>query len=286
MKLFIYTLLLIFSLNFNVYGKLLSDSERKIIYHKLNELPKTRDYLWEILFPIGTNLKIDYKMQNLLHNILRVSLLQADTKVLNLNSQYKKIFQLNSGVAAFNKQGHLDFEIVRSETSDLKKLNDTVRNLNENPLFDRDHNIFLMDTPHSIESNSIVLLFHELSHAAFDQGLSFDRKAILKEIKKRYTHNKIENYFLFKNDKLHIEADLYDLISERYAFELEYYIDSQFKKNVPDWPGFFRFIGVEDSEAVEVIDGFTRRVYGIDLLVLEEQNLIPVLNFLDSYYGK
>ncbi|MGZ3810064.1 MAG: hypothetical protein ACXVCE_18420, partial [Bacteriovorax sp.] len=206
------------------------------------------------------------------------SLLQADTQVTKLTPGLRLELKLDEKIAAFNKQGNISFQIVPSRFGSMKenKKNDTVRLL-KNPLyFTHAHNIFVDDAKVSRDVNTVILLFHELSHASFDEMLSKYPENLKSRLKDLLPETAIEKLMSTNKEKLQIDGDLYDLFSERFAFELEYRLDRNISKVMDNWPAFYRFDGVTDDESLGLIDGFVRRYYNIDNPALSGLAVYPL----------
>jgi hypothetical protein len=217
-----------------------------------------------------------------LESILKISLLEADTQIVKLTPELRGILKLGDGIAAFHKQGNMQFKITasRSGSTQQDKTNDTVRKLKNPKYFTHAHNVFVADADISSSVNTVILLFHELSHAAFDETLSRSPENLKSKLSELTSESMTSELIKMNKGKLNIDGDLYDLFSERYAFELEYRIDRTFSKIVINWPTFYRFDGVSEDESVDLIDGFVRRVYNIDHPSLSEIRAYPLNNLL------
>jgi hypothetical protein len=128
--------------------------------------------------------------------------------------------------------------------------------------------------------NTVILLFHELSHAAFDEMLTRFPVNLTSRVQELISPHDLNKLIAFTNGKVSIDGDLYDLFSERYAFELEFRIDRRFAEVVDAWPAFYRFNGVNGDEYVDLLDGFVRRVYNIDHPLLDGARAYPLDNLI------
>ncbi|MDD4973995.1 MAG: hypothetical protein PHY93_06570 [Bacteriovorax sp.] len=248
-------------------SRVLTPTEQARIEQKLAALPITRQSIWTLLYPKNKKNLLPLKFQEELETILKTSLLEADTEVTKLTPEIRAKLKLDNGVAAFHKQGTMLFKINPSRAGDIKenKQNDKIRMLANSHYFTHAHNIFVADGPISSEVNTLILLFHELSHASFDQMITKRPEMLVSMLRKLLPDVTIQKLLhIGINDVLEIDGDLYDLFSERYAFELEYRINRNISEVTPNWPSFYRFNDVSNDEYLEDIDKFVRRIYNID----------------------
>jgi hypothetical protein len=168
---------------------------------------------------------------------------------------------------AFHKQGLIAFKIIPSRAGNIQrdKQNDTIRQLTHSYYFSHLHNVFVADEITNWDLNTFSLLIHELSHAAFDQWISNYPLKIITMLKKLLPIKTVNR--LISNDKteiLQIDGDLYDLLSERYAFELEYRLNRQITKTNPNWPFNFSFTEFPNDNYNQLINDYVRKQYEID----------------------
>lgn len=264
------------------FATFLSQDEKELIADKLQDLPITRKYIWNLLFPTNGHPLLADDFQNELETILKISLLEADTKVTKLTPAIRNELNLSAGIAAFHKQGYLPFEITLSRAGNIteNKTNDTIRQLTNDNYFRNEHNVFVADALVNREVNTVILLFHELSHAAFDQMLIRDPQYFVSHLSEVLPKKDLKKLIKGTGSSIRIDGDLYDLFSERFAFELEYRLDRQASAVLDSWPTFYRFDGVYDDEYVDLIDGFVRRVYNIDHPLLVNARAYPLNHLL------
>lgn len=260
------------------FATTLTENEKKQIAEKLEPLPITRRLIWSILFPENSDLSLEVDFQNELENLLKTSLLETDTQLIKLTPGLRRELSLDRTIAAFHKQGSIPFEITLSRSGSFQenKTNDTVRQLENTRYFTHEHNIFVADAELSRDVNTVILLFHELSHAAFDHMLAKNPERFAAHFAPSLPKTEIKKLLRRSNGKLKIDGDLYDLFSERFAFELEYRLDRKISSLVDTWPSFYRFEGVTEDEYINLIDGFVRRVYNIDHPALENVPAYPL----------
>ena len=254
-------------MSLNCHATTLETEELIIIQHKLASLPITREILWSFLFPKNKSEELDIEFMLELDNILKTSLIEGDTQVNLLTPQIRNELSLDRGVVAFHKQGLLIFNIIPSRAGEIQrdKQNDTIRQLSHPYYFSHQHNVFVADEKTTWDLNTFSLLIHELSHVAFDQWISKHPEKIKIRLLKFLTKETINK--LVWNDKigvLQIDGDLYDLLSERYAFELEYRLNRQITKINPQWPFNFSFTEYPSDKYFQLVDEYVHRQYEID----------------------
>lgn len=262
----------------------LTENEKDRIAEKLEALPVTREIIWEIFFTENSEQSLDNEFQNEMEAILKTSLLEADTQVVRLTPSIRKELGLKGNIAAFHKQGSIPFEIIpsRAGTFQDNKTNDTVRQLESHRYFTHEHNVFVEDAELSRNVNTVILLFHELSHAAYDQMLATKPENFVAQLSSMVPTSDLKKLIKRANGRIKIDGDLYDLFSERFAFELEYRLDRNVSHILIKWPRFFRYDEVYDEEYVTLIDGFVRKVYNIDHPLLDSVSPAPLDLFLLS----
>lgn len=253
--------------NISVQATSLSPNELMIIEQKLAYIPITRKILWNILFPKNKNKEFPIEFQNELDHILKSSLIEGDTQVNLLTPQIRSELNLDRGVVAFHKQGLVTFKIIPSRAGNIQrdKQNDTIRKLSNLNYFSHRHNVFVNDEKISWDLNTLSLLIHELSHAAFDQWFSTHPENI-KIMLEGLLPLKAREQLVWEDEKgiPQIDGDLYDLLSERYAFELEYRLNREITKMDPSWPFNFSFTEFPSDQYDQLINGYVRKQYEID----------------------
>jgi hypothetical protein len=265
----------------------LTHAQKKEIYRKLSELPETRDNLFRFLFPENGEAVFSPPLQRELEGLLKASLLDTDTQVNGLTPEIRQELQLQRGVAAFHKQTGLPFEIQAGSDSPL--LNEHIRKLQSPKLFGHAHNVFVHDRSITQDNNPVILLFHELSHAAFDRWVEKYPAELERHLRSELPAEQVSTLFV-KNSrgKSRLDADTYDLLSERYAFELEYRInwEANQKLGKKTWPFFYRFAQTKPQFFRTEIDEFVRRSYAIRRAELKNFRSEPTEKIVHALWQK
>lgn len=280
--------LLIFPLNLfgkgqgSVSASSLSRQERLEIKQKLSELPTTSSLVFSLLYPVAAGKQFDTSFRSELENILKVTLIEGDTQVEHLTYPIRKELGIDRWVAAFHNQGYMSLTIRPSRSGSFHgvKQNESIRNLKHDSLLSHTHNIYVTDGPVNLDGNPLSLLFHELSHAAFDQWIINSPDKVKNFLISWIGQGKTNSLFVISSDdSIEIDGDLYDLLSERYAFELEYRLNRQISTRYSPWPFSFSFTEEPDDNYVSLIDDYVRRHYDIDHPLLKNIDTNP-LDFL------
>jgi hypothetical protein len=263
----------------------LSSAQRQAIYAKLGELPKTRDQLFRLLYPQSGDSVFSPSLKKELEGLLKLSLLETDTQVRDLTPEVRRELRLANEVAAFHKQVRLPFEILPSSGSSL--LNEDIRKLENPGLFKHAHHAFVTDREVSQDANSVILLLHELSHTAFDRWVEKHPQAVETYLRRQLPAEQVTK--LFSRDwrgRIRIDADVYDLLSERYAFELEFRInwEAYQKLGKKAWPFFYRYFDMPVGRFRTEIDDFVRRNYGINRPELKNFETEPTEKIMHAYW--
>jgi hypothetical protein len=262
-----YSTLLIGLIWGSCFASILTIQERAKIEQKLNAVPTNRNTLFSLLFPANNKLIFDQNFQDELESILKSSLLEADTAVALLTPEIRTELDLYRNIVAFHKQGPMGFDIIASRSGEYQgiKQNDTIRILPASHYFIHGHNIFVADEKVSIDNNTFSLLFHELSHAAFDQWITYHPEKLNQYLRPILSPQVlVKLFYKSANGKYAIDGDLYDLLSERYAFELEYRLNTKIANKIAHWPLSFSYTEAPTNKYSELIDDYVRRNYDID----------------------
>lgn len=260
----------------------LTSQERLEIKHQLSALPTTSGLVFSLLYPASSGKQFDSAFLSELENILKVTLIEGDTQVEHLTYPIRKELGIDRWVAAFHNQGPMSLTIRSSRVGSFKgvKQNESIRNLKHDSLLSRTHNVYVADGPVNLDSNPLSLLFHELSHAAFDQWIINNPNKVKNFLSSWIGQRKANLLFVVSSDNsIEIDGDLYDLLSERYAFELEYRLNRQISARYSQWPFAFSFTEAPDENYVNLVDDYVRRHYDIDHPMLNNIEANP-LDFL------
>jgi hypothetical protein len=260
-------------------ASVLTTEEQSKIEKSLSAIPVTRKMLWSLLYPANKKAVFDQEFQDELEGILKLSLLDGDTSISLLTPEIRNELDLDRWVAAFHKQGSISFSIIPSRAGDIQynKQNDTIRLLTHPRYFSHAHNVFVADEEISFDLNPLSLLLHELSHAAFDQWFTKHpeklENILLEMLPKTILQKLIKTG---KNGLKEIDGDLYDLLSERYAFEFEYRLNRKITKVFPKWPFSFSYTEAPSEHFREMIEDYIRRHYDIDHPLLTQLPIRPL----------
>lgn len=260
----------------------LNQGEITLIQEKLSEIPKTKKKLLAMMYDPSLGSYFDQEFLAEIEGILKATLIEGDTEVYPLNLEIRQELDIDRWVAAFHKQGEMDFVIAPSRAGEYQgeKQNDTIRSLKHPNYFPHKHNVFVEDGPITYDSNPLSLLLHELSHAAFDHWIATNPKKIKQIITRYVSSAKVDKFFRVSADSTVIDGDIYDLLSEKYAFELEYRLNRQLTKHNSQWPFAFSFTTEPTDDYPALIDDYVRRHYDIDHPGLENISNGAVSPFL------
>jgi len=252
---------------------------------KLKNVPLNFKTLFSLLYPADGKPLFEKKFQNELELILSTALLKADTNVNLFSDDVRLTYNLERHVVAFHKQGNMEFTInpSRSGTFEGTKTNEHVRNLPLNPKYtNHAHNVVIADEKVSRDLNTVSLLIHELSHAVFDYWLVHSPQKLMTFLSKNLSPEAISKLVKVNSQgKLEIDGDLYDLLSERYAFELQYRFDTAVSKSKPEWPSSFNYTDENAKDYTDLINSYVRRQYDIDHPLLKDFQVKPLDDLLD-----
>ncbi|MGZ3809015.1 MAG: hypothetical protein ACXVCE_13090, partial [Bacteriovorax sp.] len=144
-------------INHSSLATVLMPQDRSKIEQKLAVLPITRKTLWSLLYPSNNKQVFDQSFQEEIEGILKSSLLEGDTQVALLTPEIRSELNLDRGVAAFHKQGAMQFKIIPSRAGSFQenKQNDLIRMLTHPRYFAHAHNVFVADEQVSWDLNTL-----------------------------------------------------------------------------------------------------------------------------------
>ncbi|MGZ3791304.1 MAG: hypothetical protein ACXVCP_03075, partial [Bdellovibrio sp.] len=261
----------------------LTAEEVSVVQQKLSPLPITKKRLLALMYDskIGSYFDQDFLAE--VEGILKATFVEDDTDVFLLTLEIRQELGIDRWVAAFHKQGDMDFIIRPSRSGKYQgeKQNDSIRSLNAPGYFIHKHNVYVADGQISYDSNPLSLMLHELSHAAFDHWISTNPKKIKQIITRYVSSAKVDQLFRMNdNGEIEIDGDVYDLLSEKYAFELEYRLNRQITRHNSQWPFSFSFATEPTDDYPALIDDYVRRHYDIDHPALKNISNANVSQFL------
>lgn len=255
-----------------------TSAEKEIVRKKLTTLPVTSSWMFSLLYPAskGKQLKLPFKAE--LEGILKSTLIQGKTQVNHLTHSIRNQLAIDRWVAAFHHQSSMKLKIKDSRLGSFggPKQNESIRKLKHDVLLTETHNVYVEDGPVTFDRNPLSLLFHELSHAAFDEWIINNPKSMEMFLISWIGEEKTKKLFVVTEESLEIDGDLYDLLSERYAFELEYRLNRQITAVNPDWPFSFSFTEAPTENYVQLIEDYVRRHYDIDNPLLNNAKITPL----------
>ena len=88
-----------------------------------------------------------------------------------------------------------------------------------------------------------------------------------------------------ENHKIRIiDTELYDLLSERYAFELEYRFNmAVYERNRDSWPYYYRFADMAADNPEESLSAWVQEIYDIKNPLLAKISVAPLHEMMSHF---